>query len=222
METDQVILRMSELAADRSAKRLCLFGSRARGDFRPGSDYNFALWGVPEEERPRLLADVEGLPTLSRLHLVFVSPATPPKLWERIRKEGVVLMDRFESARARFKQAQAQLREGLLQYARDPGGLAGDGVLRRFIFACEWAWRTTREYLLDEGYWELNSPKTVMRQALAEGLILDGDGWLRLLTDYERAARFCDGAAAAEILRGIQDVYMDLLTALAEKTEKTE
>lgn len=222
METDRVTLQMSRLAADCRAKRLCLFGSRARGDFRPGSDYNFAVWGVPEEERPRLLAAMGEIPTLLRLNVVFVSGDTPPALWEGIRKDGIVLMDRFEQTRSHFIQALALLREGAFQYAQSPGGLTGDGVLRRFVFTCEWAWKTAREYLLDQGALDLNSPRAVMREALAEGLISDGDGWLELLNDSERAAQACDGAAAAGILRQIQDIYIDLLTALAEQTETAE
>lgn len=220
MKADRVLFQMSAAAARCQAKRLCLFGSRARGDFRPGSDYNFAVWGIPEEERPSLLAAAGEIPTLLRLNVVFVSGDTSPALWESIRKDGVVLMDRFQLKYDSFRQALTRLQEGLAQYEQCPGALAADGVLFRFSYTCGLAWDTAREYLMDQGYWELNNPKAVMRQALAEGLISDGDGWLSLLEDYERVSQACGGAA--EILRSIQDVYMDLLTALAKKTEKTE
>lgn len=43
-----------------------------------------------------------------------------------------------------------------------------DGVIQRFEFCVELAWKTLREYLLDQGYTEINSPKSVMKQAFAD------------------------------------------------------
>lgn len=213
METDRVTLQMSRLAADCHAKRLCLFGSRARGDFRPGSDYNFAVWGVPEEERPRLLAAMGEIPTLLRLNVVFVSGDTPPALWEGIRKDGVVLMDRFQLKYDGFQKALTQLQEGIVQYEQCPGALAADGVLFRFVHTCRLAWDAAREYLSDQGCWELNTPRAVMRQALAEGLISDGDGWFSLLEDYERVSQACGGASAG-LSEQVRQLYFPLLAEL--------
>lgn len=46
---DRLIEEMVALAGSHQAHRLCLFGSRARGDHRPDSDYDFALWGIPAD-----------------------------------------------------------------------------------------------------------------------------------------------------------------------------
>ncbi len=35
----------------------------------------------------------------------------------------------------------------------------------------ELAWKTTREYLLDQGFANLNSPKAVMREAYIYGIL---------------------------------------------------
>ena len=49
---DRLIEEMVALAGSHQAHRLCLFGSRARGDHRPDSDYDFALWGIPADRQP--------------------------------------------------------------------------------------------------------------------------------------------------------------------------
>lgn len=220
MEQDRVICQMKELAARCHAKRLCLFGSRARGDHRPGSDYDFALWGVPGDMRMKLLAEVDELPSLMKVDVVLISDATDPALLERIQKEGVLLMDKFESKCANYRQALERLREGLARYDQAPGDIVRDGVIQRFEFTCELAWKTVREYLIDQGYEELNSPKAVMRQALSDGLISDGEGWLALLTDRNRTSHIYDEATAEEIFGRVREVYMALMETLLEKMEK--
>lgn len=217
IETDQIILRMKELAIRFQAARLCLFGSRARGDARPGSDYDFALWGVPLNMQTKLLAAVDELPSLIKVDLVFISSSTPPALLASIQKDGIILMDKFEHKYANYKLALARLREGLAQYRQTPGDIVRDGVIQRFEFTCELAWKTTREYLLEQGHIELNSPKAVMRQALEDGLLSDGEGWAALLTDRNRTSHIYDEAAADEIFQRIQGAYLALLEALAEK-----
>ena len=219
IETDKIIAQMKELAAQYQAKRLYLFGSRARGDCRPGSDYDFALWGVPIEKQIKLQAAVEEMPCLYKLDLVFVSDRTASALLANIQKDGIVLMDKFESKYSSYKQALMRLRDGLAQYAQTPIEIVRDGVIQRFEFTCELALKTAREYLLDQGYTDINSPKAVMRQAMADGLVEDGDGWIDLLTDRNLTSHIYDEAVASEILERVQTKYVDLLTALLDKME---
>ena len=47
---DELYLRLAALARRFGAKRLVLFGSRARGDNRPNSDIDLAVYGMPPEQ----------------------------------------------------------------------------------------------------------------------------------------------------------------------------
>ena len=211
--------QVKSLAAQYHAKRLCLFGSRARGDCRPDSDYDFALWGIPSEKQPLFLDAADGLPSLLKMDFVFVSDETSPALLARIQEEGVVLLDRFETKYENFKQALERLREGLSKYERSPDTIVRDGIIQRFEFTCELAWKTAREYLLEQGHADLNSPKPVMRQALADGLISDGDGWIALLTDRNRTSHIYDEATAEQIFERIRTGYTELMQALLEQMQ---
>ena len=44
---------LAQLAKDCGARKLVLFGSRARGDNRPRSDIDLAVFGMPEEQQTR-------------------------------------------------------------------------------------------------------------------------------------------------------------------------
>ncbi len=83
--------QLSAAAASCGCSRLVLFGSRARGDHRPGSDIDLAAWGLDPVAAGRLRLLLEDLPTLLRFDLVSVAPDTSAALLENIEREGVEL-----------------------------------------------------------------------------------------------------------------------------------
>ena len=74
-------------------RRVILFGSRARGDAGPKSDYDLAIDapGLPETEWARFVLDArESFGALLHLDLVRLDEA-PPDLRRRIEREGIEL-----------------------------------------------------------------------------------------------------------------------------------
>ena len=215
---DRLIEEMVALAGSHQAHRLCLFGSRARGDHRLDSDYDFALLGIPADRQPLFLNDVEELPSLCKIDVVFVDQQTDPAFLSNIQADGVILMDKFDTKLENFHRALLRLQEGLAGYdeAQDKQ-LARDGIIQRFEFTCELAWKTVREWLLDQGHVELNSPKSVMRQAFADGLVSDNDGWISLLNDRNRTSHIYDENTAEQIFQRIRQQYASLFEELFSK-----
>ncbi|MHB8170117.1 MAG: HI0074 family nucleotidyltransferase substrate-binding subunit [Thermincolia bacterium] len=58
-----------------------------------------------------------------------------------------------------------------------------DGVIQRFEFTYELAWKTIKEYLEDIGIVDRNSPKAVIKEAYAQKLITDEKSWLLMIND---------------------------------------
>ena len=79
------------LAQKYRASRIVLFGSRARGDFRPTSDIDIAVYGMPQENRPGFWMEAEELPTLLKLDIVHVEPGMDQGFLTNIEKEGIIL-----------------------------------------------------------------------------------------------------------------------------------
>lgn len=76
-------------------EKIVLFGSRARGDHRPGSDIDLAIFLLPElSSRGRLTSDFEDLNTLLKIDVIFINKNIDVKLMENIQKEGVTLYER--------------------------------------------------------------------------------------------------------------------------------
>ncbi len=75
------------------AKRLMLFGSRARADFKERSDIDIAVWGMPEPSRSMFWAELEELPTLLKFDVCHISPNTDRTFLENILKDGEFLYE---------------------------------------------------------------------------------------------------------------------------------
>ena len=88
---DNLASQLSALARKYGARRLVLFGSRARGNHRPRSDIDLAVYDMPVENRGAFWQEAEELPTLLKLDLVHISPGMDPAFLHNIEKDGVTL-----------------------------------------------------------------------------------------------------------------------------------
>ncbi|MCD8375758.1 MAG: nucleotidyltransferase domain-containing protein [Oscillospiraceae bacterium] len=88
---EQLYDQLSRLAQRHHARRLVLFGSRARGDGHERSDIDLAVYDMPERDRGAFWLEAEELPTLLKLDIVYISPGMSPAFLNAIEKEGVTL-----------------------------------------------------------------------------------------------------------------------------------
>jgi len=117
-----------------------------------------------------------------------------------------------------YKNALNRLIEGTSRYD-EKDDLLRDGLIQRFEFTFELAWKTLKSIFEDEGLTGLNSPKTVLREALAAELINDEELWLAMLKDRNSTAHIYSEQLAIKICNNIQDKYANELKELAEKIE---
>ena len=76
-------------------ERVVLYGSRAKGNYREGSDIDLALFG--EQLTPsisnRIIADLEELPTLYSFDVALYTEISNPDLCHHIQRVGQVLYE---------------------------------------------------------------------------------------------------------------------------------
>lgn len=214
---DELYRKIAAIGRSVGAGRVVLYGSRARGDNRPHSDIDLAVFGAPAETRSAFVDALEQLPTLLDFDLVYITENTAPTLLANIQKDGVTLMDKFQEKYEKLKQAVSRLQEGIHDFERLGLDTVRDGVIQRFEFCTELAWKTLREYLLDQGYSEINSPKAVLRQAYADGILQDEKGWIDLVNARNLTSHLYDEATAQQIFEEIRTAYCPLFQQLIEK-----
>ena len=68
--------------------------------------------------------------------------------------------------------------------------------------------KTMREYLLDQGFSDINSPKAVIKQAYAFGMIQDQQAWLDLQNDRNLTSHVYDEETAKVIFERIENQHL--------------
>jgi predicted nucleotidyltransferase len=93
---DQALARLRAIFQNHSAiERVILYGSRAKGTFRPGSDIDLAVTGdVAFEEMLRIENEIDDLLLPWMIDLCRLADVANPALVEHIGRVGVVLYDR--------------------------------------------------------------------------------------------------------------------------------
>lgn len=210
--SDQLVRQIADTAARFGAEKLVLFGSRARGDHRLASDIDLAVYGL-KNELP-LRDALEELPTLLKFDVVSVREETDRLLLAEIERDGVLLMEKRVTKCDQFAMAFERLREAIAEHERTQSQVVRDGVIQRFEFTCELAWKSCREHLLEEGFTGIDSPKAAMRQAYACGLIDDEQGWLNLLQARNLTSHMYSEQQAQEIYGQIQGRFVPLFEKL--------
>ena len=124
-------------------------------------------------------------------------------------------MSDFNKKAVNFQKAVQRLQETIKEYEETKSDSVRDGGIQRFEFCMELAWKTTREYLLDQGFVDINSPKAVMREAYAYGILNDEAVWINALTDRNLTSHLYDEKVADDIFSRIQNDYVSILKELS-------
>lgn len=120
-------------------------------------------------------------------------------------------LQRFDN----FRRAMAQLDEAMqLMEARELSRLEKQGVIQGFEYGYELGWNTLKDYLVWQGITGLVGSRDTIREAFSKGLVEDGKGWMKMLTDRNRTSHTYDEAAAEAILQSIRFQHYPLLKAL--------
>ena len=118
--------------------------------------------------------------------------------------------------RDNYLRAVQRLGEALEEYAANPTDPVRDGVIQRFEFTFDLAWKSLKEYMQDQGATTpLQFPKQVLREAYAAELIDDERLWLDMLDARNSTSHIYDDRQAAAVMSGVQERYYKALRALA-------
>lgn len=216
---DAVLKKIIAVGNKYGARKAVLFGSRARGDSTQKSDYDiaFVLPDMTDYAKNKILNELEEIDTLYKIDAVFLESLDgDDELTKNIRKDGIVLMDKFQTKFNNFKNALAALEEAVSDFDKTALLSVRDGVIQRFEFTAELAWKTVREYLIDEGIAEINTPKSVMKAAFSANLVDDEDGWIQILNDRNATSHIYDEDEADKIFERIRSKHTALFTKLSD------
>ena len=115
-----------------------------------------------------------------------------------------------------YNSALAQLEQAVAIYQKSQqDALYRDGLIQRFEFTVELSWKSLKEYLEDQGVvLAASSPRAVLKDAYAAGVIQDAERWNRILTARNITSHVYDEKTADGVAAQICNDFLPVLQAL--------
>ena len=124
-------------------------------------------------------------------------------------------MTRFEQRREDYFNALERLKEAVKQGDSD---IIIDGILHRFEFTFEFAWKTLKDYLEYLGITnKVGSPREIIQTGYKQGIIEDGESWIKMMLSRNSLSHIYDEKTSREIYEYIVSEYIDLFENLKKK-----
>ena len=111
-----------------------------------------------------------------------------------------------------FEKSLAYLEQAL--DISEPDIIQKAGLIQFFEISFELAWNVIKDYLEEQGFIEIKSPRGALKKAFETGLIADGHSWMQLLDDRNITSHAYDEATVDMIEGLIRQKYYPLLKQL--------
>nr|VFK31964.1 MAG: nucleotidyltransferase substrate binding protein, HI0074 family [Candidatus Kentron sp. MB] len=117
-----------------------------------------------------------------------------------------------------FDRAFVLLRSALEEKAMERfSALEQEGMIQRFQYTYELAWKTMRDYLESEGiHITPVTPRNVIKEAFAAGIIDDGQVWIDMMLHRNLLSHTYDHDRFREVLMALEQRYLAAFAALHE------
>lgn len=121
---------------------------------------------------------------------------------------------RWRQRQQNFHRALLLLEEALA--ISNPDVTQRAGIVQFFEMAFELAWKMLKDYLEEQGFSDINSPRAVLKKAFEVELITNGHDWLQILRDRNLMAHTYDEKTATAVETLIRETYYPLLKSLRQ------
>lgn len=120
---------------------------------------------------------------------------------------------RFQS----FARALVLLREAMARGPAALNQLEKEGVIQRFEYSLELAWKTAKDFLEESGAVIAPvTPREVLKQAFAAKILGDGQVWIDMLNHRNLLAHTYDCAVFEEAVEALAARYLPAIEELHE------
>ncbi|MFM7774314.1 MAG: nucleotidyltransferase substrate binding protein, partial [Candidatus Kapaibacterium sp.] len=114
-----------------------------------------------------------------------------------------------------FTRALYLLEEGMASDIPSLSQLAKEGLVRRFTFTLELAWKTVKDFLEESGLQlTVITPREVIKAARSAGVVSDGELWMVMLDHRNMLSHTYDVERFEEALTAISRDYLATLRSL--------
>ena len=123
-------------------------------------------------------------------------------------------IQRFQNFDRAFLLLRSALEERCLEQMSE---LEKEGLIQRFEYSYELAWKTMKDYLEEQGT-IINpvTPRNVIKEAFSAQIIADGQVWVDMMLHRNLLAHTYDFSKFKEVLDAVVERYLDAQEQLHE------
>lgn len=123
--------------------------------------------------------------------------------------------DNFKRAYFLLQEASEQFHKGTLDQ------LGKEGMIQRFEYCMELAWKTIKDYLESQGViFHQITPHAVIKEAVSTKFIDDGESWMKALDDRNKMSRTYDFTKFENVIEQINERYIESFGKLYENLSR--
>ena len=113
-------------------------------------------------------------------------------------------VQRFEN----YRKALSQLTQAVEMYDESAEALIKEGILQRFEFTHELAWKVMKDFLEYEGHQNITGSRSASRQAFSLGLLeSDAQVWMDMIHSRNRTVHTYDAKILEDEFRKVRYQY---------------
>ena len=130
---------------------------------------------------------------------------------------------RWRQRLATFQRALGRLEEVVtLQRQRQLSPLEKDGMIQRFEYTQELAWKVLKNYIEYQGGERLAGSRDTIRQAFALGIITNADPWFDMLESRNETSHVYDEDTENDVIDKITMTYLPIMMELKKRMSSIE
>ena len=119
-----------------------------------------------------------------------------------------------------YARALVQLQAAMeLQSSRPLSELEQQGMIQVFDFTHELAWNVMKDYFVYQGNGRITGSRDASREAFANGLVDDGEGWMEMVQSRNQSSHTYNRATALALVSRISERYAALFEAFRLRME---
>lgn len=124
-------------------------------------------------------------------------------------------LNNYRKALNRLTQA-VRIVAGQMGSEEEIDDLLKEGLIQRFEYTHELAWKVMKDYAEYQGYTDIRGSRDAIRKAFEMGLITD-KRWMESIEDRNMTSHNYDDETAEEIYEAIVNIYHPLFLSFEEK-----
>ncbi|MEZ4900563.1 MAG: nucleotidyltransferase substrate binding protein [Spirosomataceae bacterium] len=116
-----------------------------------------------------------------------------------------------------FENALSQLKQGIDYFEQNPIDLVKEGIIQRFEFTHELAWKVMKDFLEYEGFRGIIGSRSATREAFNKSLISQGQEWMNMIDSRNETVHTYNPEILETEFTKIVDIYVSLFTEFSTR-----